>query len=129
VEVYTQPAPGLVEIVEAGAIQTRETEELLREYLRPLLEKGIDTLVLGCTHYPFLRPLVQKICGPEITILDTGLAVAKQTKRQLKLTDLETSNISLGKETFYTSGDPDTVTGVIRQLWGDPLAVVSRVNI
>lgn len=129
VEVYTQPAPGLVEIVEAGAIENPETEKLLREYLQPLLEKGIDTLVLGCTHYPFLKPLAQRICGPDITILDTGLAVAKQTMRQLKLADLETTNTGIGKETFYTSGDPATVTGVIRQLWGNPQVKVGRANI
>jgi glutamate racemase len=118
VEVYTQPAPGLVEIVESGAIETPATEELLREYLEPLLAKGIDTLVLGCTHYPFLQPVAQKICGPEITILDTGLAVAKQTARVLKLTDLKTNRqYGEGKETFYTSGDPATVSGVIAKLW------------
>jgi glutamate racemase len=129
IEVYTQPAPGLVEIVESGAIQTPETEKLLSEYLQPLLAKGIDTLVLGCTHYPFLRPLAQKICGPGVTILDTGLAVAKQTERVLKLTALATSHTGTGKETFYTSGDPDVVAAVIRKLWGDPQLQVKKADI
>jgi glutamate racemase len=129
VEVYTQPAPGLVEIVEAGAIETPETERLLRKYLQPLLEKGIDTLVLGCTHYPFLRTVAQRICGPGVTILDTGLAVAKQTARVLKLAELATTRLTPGKETFYTSGDPITVNGVIRKLWADPQLKVGKAKV
>jgi glutamate racemase len=129
VEVYTQPAPGLVEIVEAGAIETPETEKLLRKYLQPLLEKGIDTLVLGCTHYPFLRPLAQKICGPQVTILDTGLAVAKQTARVLKMADLETNRTSAGTEIFYTTGEPNAVTSTISKLWGNSQVQVRKANV
>jgi glutamate racemase len=129
VEVYTQPAPGLVEIVEAGDIETPETERLLRKYLQPLLEKGIDTLVLGCTHYPFLLPVARRICGPEVTILDTGSAVAKQTARVLKLANLTLDRPTLGKEIFYTSGDPASVTGVIRKLWGNDQAKVEKAGI
>jgi glutamate racemase len=128
VEVYTQPAPGLVEIVETGAIDTPEIEKLLRKYLQPLLEKGIDTLVLGCTHYPFLRRVAQRICGPGVTILDTGLAVAKQTARVLKLAELATNRLTPGKETFYTSGDATAVAAVIRKLWGNPLLEVKKVG-
>lgn len=129
VEVYTQPAPGLVEIVEEGKVETPETEALLRQYLQPLLGKGIDTLVLGCTHYPFLRGVAQKICGPNVIILDTGLAVAKQTARVLALRDLATVKTAPGKETFYTSGNPDLVTGVIRKLWRDPNLQVIKANV
>lgn len=129
VEVYTQPAPGLVEIVESGAIETPETEKVLRQYLEPLLAKGIDTLVLGCTHYPFLIPVARKICGPNVTILDTGLAVAKQTERVLKLTDLMAERSSPGQETFYTSGDPNPVANVVRKLWGNPQIKVKKANV
>ncbi len=120
VEVYTQPGPGLVEIVESGEIETPETERILRGYLEPLLAKGIDTLVLGCTHYPFLIPVARKICGPDISIIDTGVAVARQTERVLKLADLMTPRSAPGQETFYTSGDPSFVTPVMSKLWGDP---------
>lgn len=117
IEVHTQPAPGLVELVEKGEAETPETEALLRNYLAPLLEKGIDTLVLGCTHYPFLRPLIKKICGPEITVLDTGQAVAKQTVRVLEQKGLTAAPNLPGKEIFYTSGDPGLVKEVIGKLW------------
>lgn len=129
IEVYTQPAPGLVQLVEEGKIDTQETELLLRKYLRPMLEKGIDTLVLGCTHYPFLRSLAQKISGPGVAILDTGLAVAKQSARVLALKELTTTNNTPGKEVFYTSGDPKKVTPVIRLLWRDPWIEVLQANV
>ncbi len=117
VEVYTQPAPGLVELVEAGKLETPETEILLHQYLDPLLEKQIDTLVLGCTHYPFLIPIIKKICGPNITILDTGLAVARQTVRVLEQKRALNPRGSGGEEVFYTSGDPEAVREVVVKLW------------
>lgn len=120
VEVYTQPAPGLVELVETGLIETPETEALLRKYLNPLLEKDIDTLVLGCTHYPFLRSGIQKICGSGVNILDTGIAVARQTQRVILQKELATVSKTPGKETFYTSGDPVLVTKTMGKLWGNP---------
>jgi glutamate racemase len=124
IEVYTQPAPGLVELVEEGKVAAPETEDLLHKYLDSLLEKEIDTLVLGCTHYPFLRNLIQKICGPEVNVLDTGLAVARQTERVLEHQDLKTLADPPGKETFYTSGDPAVVKKVIGKLWtGAPVEV------
>jgi len=118
VEVYTQPAPGLVELVEAGKLDTSETEQLLWDYLEPLLNKGIDTLVLGCTHYPFLKPTITRLVGPEVTIIDTGLAVAKQTYRLLEHRGLLNGRDGRGREVFYTSGDPIAVKGVIETLWG-----------
>ena len=123
-EVYTQPAPGLVELVEAGQTDGPEAAALLNSYLRPLLEQGIDTLVLGCTHYPFLRPLIRQLAGPELTVLDTGAAVAKQTVRVLAERDLLQQRAASGWERFYTSSEPRAVTPVVRQLWGDPRAEV-----
>ncbi len=117
VQVYTQPAPGLVELVENGELDTPVVEELLHQYLDPLLKKQIDTLVLGCTHYPFLWGTIQKICGPNVTVIDTGLAVAKQTVRVLGQYRILNPEISGGKEAFYTSGDPAAVKEVIVKLW------------
>lgn len=117
VEVYTQPVHGLVELVEAGRISDPETESLLHQFLDPLLEKNVDTIVLGCTHYPFVRPLIQKIVGPEVLVLDTGEAVAKQTVRVLEQQGLKNPGTVPGIDTFYTSGDPAEVTPVVRLLW------------
>ncbi|HYH02527.1 MAG TPA: glutamate racemase [Bacillota bacterium] len=117
IAVYTQPAPGLVELVEAGKVADREAETLLHQYLDPLMQKDVDTIVLGCTHYPFLRPVIQKIVGPEVLVLDTGEAVAKQTARVLEQQGLKNPGTTPGKDTFYTSGDPEEVVKVVRLLW------------
>lgn len=128
-EVMTQPCPGLVELVETGNSDSPEAETLMHRYLDPLLDRGIDTVVLGCTHYPFLRPLVESIAGPKITIIDTGEAVARQTTRILSQYQLSSPMEEPGHEYFYTSGNPEKVTQVIKRLWGDPDAKVRRVNI
>ncbi|WP_031515087.1 glutamate racemase [Desulfofalx alkaliphila] len=118
--VITQPAPGLVELVEKGKIQGNEAEQLLVKYLNPLLEQNADTIVLGCTHYPFLRPLIENIVGPNITIIDTGKAVARQTARLLKQMKLSCHDTTKpGKELFYTSASQETVEQVVRLLWND----------
>jgi glutamate racemase len=84
VRVITQPCPGLVECVERGDLAGAEPRRLLKQYTAPLLAAGADTLVLGCTHYPFLRPLLGELVGSEVALLDTGAAVARQTRRVLE---------------------------------------------
>ena len=81
VEVLTQPCPGLVECVEQGDLASDKTRRLVEKYVLPLKERGVDTLVLGCTHYPFLRPLIAEVAGNEIALVDTGEAVARQAAR------------------------------------------------
>src|SRR5690606_9473039 len=83
VEIVTQACPGLVEKVEAGDLDGPETRALVARYTQPLLARGADTLVLGCTHYPFLRPLIAASAGPEVRLIDTGEAVARQVVRRL----------------------------------------------
>jgi glutamate racemase len=117
VTVHTQPAPRLVELVEAGQLAGPETERLLHQYLDPLLAKGVDTIVLGCTHYPFLRPVMQKIAGSEVAVLDTGAAVARQTAHVLEERQITNPGPQPGSDSFYTSGDPETVGRVVRKLW------------
>lgn len=78
VRVLTQPCPGWVEAVEAGDFDSDATRTLIREYVTPLIAKGADTLSLGCTHYPLLRPLITEAAGPDVAILDTGEAVARR---------------------------------------------------
>lgn len=84
IELFENPCAGLVGQIEAGLIDTPETEQLLRTFLHPMLAVGIDTLVLGCTHYPFVIPLIEQIVGPAVTIIDPAPAVAHQTKRILQ---------------------------------------------
>lgn len=129
VEVYTQPCPGLVELVESGRHDNPEAEALLTRYLEPLLARGADTIVLGCTHYPFLRPVVEKLAGGGVSVIDTGEAVARQVARILENFDLATAETGRGGEQFFTSGEPEEVEPVVRLLWGNPDLVVERVKL
>jgi glutamate racemase len=125
-EIYTQPCPGLVEAVESGRWGNAETEALLGRYLDKLLANGVDTIILGCTHYPFLRPLIEKLVGCDIKVIDSGVAVARQVVRVLEKKILAADDSQAGSELFFTSGDPEIAGLVIRLLWGKPDLVVSR---
>lgn len=121
IEVINVPCPGLVEQVEMGQLDTPETAKMLRKFLHPLITGGVDTVVLGCTHYPFLRPLVEAIMGTGVTVIDTGCAVAKRVFQVLQKEDLLADTPpEEATETFYTSGNPDLVKQIIRHLWQHP---------
>ncbi len=83
VELFTHTCPGLVARVEAGDLDGAGTRAILEDALRPMLAEGIDTVVLGCTHYPFVIPLIQRIVGPEVRVIDPAPAVARQVGRVL----------------------------------------------
>jgi glutamate racemase len=116
--VINQACPGLVEKVEAGEIDSRETKALLEQYLEPLQAEGVDVVVLGCTHYPFLKPIVRQLVAPGVQVLDTGEPVARQVSRVLTEHNLLAPAGQRGREWFYTSGDPARVGPVVGKLWG-----------
>ncbi len=119
VRIITQPCPGLVEQVEAGDLDGPATSALVEHYTRPVVAAGADTLVLGCTHYPFLRPVIGAVVGPEIHLLDTGAAVARQTRRVLEREGLLTSAKTAGSVAWHTSGDPAQLTMIVELLAHD----------
>jgi len=98
IEFYTQPCPGLVELIELGRIDDLSIKNLIQKYLDPLIERKVDTIVLGCTHYVFIRKIIENIMGPEVKIIDTGLAVAKQLKNELEKFSLQNKS----KEKSYS---------------------------
>lgn len=114
--VLAQVGRGLAQAVESGALDTPETEALLRECLTPLIEAGVDHLVLGCTHYPFLLPAIERLMGPEVAIVDPAPAVARQTGRLLMQRNLVNSKVREARHLFYTSGDADAFAVMIRRL-------------
>jgi glutamate racemase len=131
--VFTQPCPGLVEAVEAGMLDTSETEALLRRCLAPLIEAGVDQLVLGCTHYPLLRPAIERVVGAGVAVIDPAPAVARQTARVLARRGLQagpsTGSLCLrsgqggqildrvSHHVFYTSGDTAAFAAMIERLF------------
>lgn len=116
VRVITQPCPGLVEAVEAGDLDGPGPQALVARYVEPLRAEGADVLVLGCTHYPFLRPLIQRVAGPQVQVLDTGAAVARHTRRTLYREMLLRDSHATGAMEWRTSGDPATVAALVQRL-------------
>lgn len=123
VEVRIQPCPGWVERVERGAVADEETRALVERYVAPLVRGGVDTLVLGCTHYPFLRPLIAATAGPRVSIIDPNPSVARELRRRLDESAMRAPTNRAGRESFWTSGDPHVVRRVVAQLWGGHIDV------
>ena len=133
-------APGLMECVEAAAFESPETEALVRHYLAPMQEAGIDKLVLGCTHYPFLMSLFARILGPEVELIEPGPAVAAVTRARL-LSLLENdqgseeklaAGMATGKDAGTGAGSPSctffvkgsrTHAAALRRLWPQAEAI------
>jgi len=126
-EVLPQPCPGLVERIEAGDLDGEQTRALLEGYITPLLDRGADALVLGCTHYPFLTPLIRELAGPEVMVLDSGAAVARQVHRRLHEADLLAPADRHGRERFWTSGNPAAARPLFTRFWGTDV-VLERLD-
>jgi glutamate racemase len=116
-KILLQACPGLVEQVETGDLAGDETRALIEQYVLPLLEQRADTLVLGCTHYPFLAPLIQQIAGPTVAVIDPSAAIARELRRRLTSAGLLSIENRTGSEQFWTSATTDIAQSVIVQLW------------
>ncbi|MDD5295648.1 MAG: glutamate racemase [Rhodocyclaceae bacterium] len=118
--VMVQSCPGLVERIEAGDLESMETRRLLEAYVRPLLDGGADTLVLGCTHYPFLASLLAELAGPEVAVVEPGAAVARHLAHRLEESGLLRPRADGGTERFWTSGDLAQLNLLLPRLWPRP---------
>ncbi|SIS16497.1 glutamate racemase [Pseudomonas sp. A214] len=116
VQVITQPCPGLVELIEAGDLQSPALRQLLQGYVEPLLAAGCDTLILGCTHYPFLKPLLKHMVPAHISLIDTGAAVARQLQRLLAERGLLAAGPA-SETRFWSSADPIHLRKILPTLW------------
>ena len=114
VNVITRPCPNFVDLVEHGELEGNRARGIVEEETLPLIEAGADVLVLGCTHYPFLRPLIQDVAGPEIKIIDTGAAVARHALQLLKNRCQPASPQTSCQ--VITTGDLDTLKKLFPQL-------------
>lgn len=104
VKVFENPCIGLVPLIEQGKLEHPETSKMVNEILRPMLDKEVDTLVLGCTHYPFIRPLLDEVLGDVCKIIDPAPAVARQVARRLDKLSLKAGSKQLPVHYFYHSG-------------------------
>jgi glutamate racemase len=122
VDVLEQACPGLVARVEAGDFDGPDTRRLVAEYVAPLRDAGVDVLVLGCTHFPFLGPVIREVAGPGVAIIDPAAAVAHELARRLAQAGLAAASAE-GTEAFVTTGVPEQVASVLARLWGKPVDV------
>ena len=133
VKLIQHTCPGLVAQIEAGQLDTPETRAILEDALLPMLEKGIDTVVLGCTHYPFVIPLIQEIVGPQVRVIDPAPAVARQVGRLLEAVYDEpvpskgTGSSCPGALRFYTSGPMEGLADMLPRLLGKSCPVQTVV--
>ena len=111
-----QSGAGLVPLIEAGKANSEETLELLAKHLEPIQDAGSDTIVLGCTHYPFLRKSIRKLLGDSITLIDTSDAVVRQLKRQLESLQKLSANEGNGSVTFISTKNEDLLLSMASDL-------------
>ena len=113
VKIIEQIGHGLVQLIENGDMNSAEMEELLKSYLNPMVEKNIDYLVLGCSHYPYLIPQIKKIIPSQIKIIDSGEAVAKQTQKILEQNNLLNLSKRKSSQIFYTNSEPEVLKNIL----------------
>ena len=113
VELFQNTCSGLVQEIERGNLDGEATRQILNDALLPMLEKKIDTVVLGCTHYPFVIPLIQRIVGDNVRVIDPAPSVAKQVGRVLESKGLRNELSARGDVKFYTSGDPEELKSLL----------------
>ena len=108
--------PGLVQEIEQGELESKRTRTILKSALFPMLEAGIDTVVLGCTHYPFVIPLIQEIVGPKVDVIDPAPAVARQVGKVLESRELRNFATGLPMPKLFTTGNLKQFKALIPKL-------------
>lgn len=119
VNILQDTCPGLVGQIENGELDSLTTRDILEKALRPMLEQGIDTVVLGCTHYPFVIPLIKEIVGAEVRVIDPAPAVARQVSRLLEMAGLRSRGNNTNSLRFFTSGEADRLTKLLPTFLGE----------
>lgn len=129
VRVFEKACPLFVPLAEEGWIGHKATYEIAEEYLEELRNLEIDTLVLGCTHYPILSGVIQKIMGDNLTLIDSGVASAELVKKELREKGLKTDKKESGNCEFYVSDIPTTFKTVAELFLGRPVNEVQKVSL
>nr|BFF35582.1 glutamate racemase [Tenacibaculum mesophilum]BFF38793.1 glutamate racemase [Tenacibaculum mesophilum] len=114
INIIEQVGEGLVELIENGNIYSNKMTLLLKKYLTPMLDKKCDYIVLGCTHYPYLLPQIQKITGKNVKIIDSGEAVARQVKNVLLQQNLLNNSNEVTENTFYINKEADVLKSMLK---------------
>jgi glutamate racemase len=118
VTVLQSTCPGLVMEVDAGNLDTPQVRDILEKALRPMLAEGIDTVVLGCTHFPFVIPTIEDIVGPDVRVIDPAPAIARQVERLLDANSLYSPRFKFGEVRYLTTSDPAQLAELLPRLIG-----------
>jgi glutamate racemase len=119
VEFFQHTCPGLVRQIEKGELDSKITRTILEDALHPMLAQNIDTVVLGCTHYPFVIPLIEQIVEENVRVIDPAPSVAKQAKRLLEAQGMKSQLQKQASVRFYTSGEPSEMKSMLPILLGE----------
>lgn len=127
VTILQDHCPGLVAEIEKGNFNGPQTEKILRNALEPMMEKGVDTVVMGCTHYPFVIPLIQKITGPAVQVIDPAPAIARQIKRLLEARGWFPQETALADVKFFTTAKVADFAAMLPHYSSEPTNVHAAI--
>ena len=119
IQIIEREGTGLVPLIESGETESEEVQHLLQVYLEPMLDQNIDHLVLGCTHYPYLIPVLRKILPENVQIIDSGEAVARQTQAVLEKAGLRTTSKISGTHQFYSNSEISALKSLLGEVEAD----------
>lgn len=125
VKIFTHTCPGLVESIESEEITSQNTKQILQNALIPMIEKGADTIVLGCTHFPLVIPIIKDIVGPNVTVIDPSPAIARRVRSLLNDLDLIKKDSSKIEITFCTTGEIERFKHIIHSIIGVETSPIS----
>ncbi len=129
IEIFETACPLFVPLAEEGWIDHKATYEIAEEYLKDLRKEKIDTLVLGCTHYPILAEVIQKVIGENVQLVDSGIVAAEMIKNELDRTNLHTNSYAVGNQELYVSDIPTKFREVAELFLGKPVKDVKKVEV
>lgn len=129
IQVFETACPLFVPLAEEGWVDHKATYEIAEEYLRELRDEQIDTLVLGCTHYPILSKVIQEVIGEDVTLVESGIVAAEMIKNELDRTDLHTNSNGMGNQELYVSDIPTKFKEVAELFLGNPVKEVHKVEV
>lgn len=128
-QIYEKACPLFVPLAEEGWINHEATFKIAEEYLNELKEKNIDTLVLGCTHYPILSDVIQEVIGSNVQLIDSGVASAEVVKEELRKLNLLSESKTRGKAEFYVSDIPNKFKEIAELFLGEPVENVQKIDL
>jgi glutamate racemase len=121
--------PDLAPIIQGGSPFDERVVQTVRSYVRPLREAAVDTVILGCTHYPLVRPMLQRMLGPQVTLISPGAAIARRVESALRARGLDSPNQGEGDYSFLSTGEPEAFRALGTRFLQMPLGEVQHVDL